>query len=98
MRIIVFGVLTACILLHPPHAAAAPTSSDDAALLKIEAVGDSAPERWQGRHHYLYDDENQPNSATVGSAPSDARACAREPVRLRRSDGSTVVRRIRRCD
>ena len=30
-------------------------------------------------------------------APMDARACAREPVRLRRSDGTTVVRKLSHC-
>ena len=98
MRASILGICTACVLLTGPHAAAAPADADDARLLNIEALGDREPDRWQGRHHYLYDDENQPNSATVGSAPHDGRACANEPVRLRRADGSTVVRRIRRCD
>jgi hypothetical protein len=99
MRITTLGVCAACVLLiSPTHAAPAPTDADDAGLLNIETLGDREPDRWQGRHHYLYDDENQPNSATVGSAPSGARICASEPVRMRRSDGSTVVRRIRRCD
>ena len=99
MRTAILGACTACVLLASSFpAAAAPTDADDAALQNIEALGDREPDRWQGRHHYLYDDENQPNSATVGSAPSAARTCASEPVRLRRSDGSTVVRRIRRCD
>jgi hypothetical protein len=86
------------LLTSPFQAAAAPTDAEDAQSLNIEALGDREPDRWQGRHHYLYDDENPPNSATVGSAPSEGRTCASEPVRLRRSDGSTVVRRIRRCD
>ena len=99
MRATILGVCTACVLLtSPSYAAAAPTDADDPRLLNIEALGEREPDRWQGRHHYLYDDENQPNSATVGSAPSGGRTCASEPVRLRRSDGSTVVRRIRRCD
>jgi hypothetical protein len=95
----ILGVCTACVLLtSPAHAAPAPTDADDAGLLNIEALGDREPDRWQGRNHYLYDDENQPNSATVGSAPSGTRLCASEPVRLRRADGSTVVGRIKRCD
>lgn len=99
MRTTVLGVFTACVVLISPfQTAAAPSNADDAGLLNIEALGDREPDRWRGRHHYLYDDENQPNSATVGSAPSDGRTCGSEPVRLRRSDGSTVVRRIRRCD
>jgi hypothetical protein len=98
MRVTALGVCVACLLLTAPTSAA-PASADDPALQNIEALGSREPDRWQGRHHYLYDDEYQPGSATVGSAPSsDARACSDEPVRLRRSDGSTVVRRFRRCD
>jgi hypothetical protein len=99
MRVTALGVCVACLLLTAlTSSAAAPASADDPALQNIEALGNREPDRWQGRHHYLYDDEYQPGSATVGSAPSGARACSNEPVRLRRSDGSTVVRRFRRCD
>jgi hypothetical protein len=99
MRASILGVCTACVLLTGLFpAAAAPTGADEAGLLNIEALSDREPDRWQGRHHYLYDDENQPNSATLGSALRDGRTCANEPVRLRRLDGSTVVRRLRRCD
>jgi hypothetical protein len=99
MRATLWCVYTACVLLATPdHAAAAPSDADDAVRLNFEASSDREPDRWQGRRHYLYDDENQPNSATVGSAPSNGTTCATEPVRMRRSDGSMVVRRIRRCD
>jgi hypothetical protein len=99
MRMTALGVCAAYLFLTAlSTSAAAPASADDPALQNIEALGNREPDRWQGRHHYLYDDENQPGSATVGSAPSEALACANEPVRLRRSDGSTVVRRFRRCD
>ena len=99
MRMTALGVCAVYLLLTAlSTSVAAPASADDPALQNIEALGNREPDRWQGRHHYLYDDEYQPGSATVGSAPSEARACANEPVRLRRSDGSTVVRRFRRCD
>jgi hypothetical protein len=99
MRATVLSVCTACaVLIAPFQAGAAPTSSEDSTLLNMEALSDREPDRWQGRHHYLYDDEQQPNSATTGSAQSDGRTCGSEPVRLRRTDGSTVLRRIRRCD
>jgi hypothetical protein len=99
MRATILGVCAVCVLLSiPSYAAAAAADANDAAGPDVEALGDRAPDRWNGRRHYLYDDENLPNAATVGSAPSDVRACANEPVRLRRSDGSTVVRRIKRCD
>jgi len=99
MRVTALGVCVACLLPTAlTTSAAAPASADDPTLQNIEALGNREPDRWQGRHHYLYDDEYQPGSATVGSAPPDARACSNEPVRLRRSDGTTVVRRFRRCD
>jgi len=100
MRVTALGVCVACLLLTAlTTAAGAPATADDPALPNIEALGNREPDRWQGRHHYLYDDEHQPGTATtVGSAPSDARTCSNEPVRLRRSDGTTVVRRFRRCD
>jgi hypothetical protein len=97
MRPTNFVICATCVLLTAmPLGAAAPTNSDDAGL-NIDALGDREPDRWQGRHHYLYDDEHRPGSATTGASPSDPRACANEPVRMRRSDGS-VVRRVRRCD
>ena len=99
MRLTALGVCVAYLLLTAlTSSAAAPATADDPALQNIEALSNREPDRWQGRHHYLYDDEYQPGNATVGSAPPDARACSNEPVRLRRSDGSMVVRRFRRCD
>ena len=99
MRAICLAICAACVLpTAPSHAAAGPTTADEAALLNIEALSEREPDRWRGRHHYLYDDEYLPNSTTVGSSPSDGRTCAGQPVRMRRSDGTTVVRRIKRCD
>ena len=99
MRTIMLGVCVAGAFLTMPFSAvAAPTASDEAGLPNIEALGDREPDRWKGRHHYLYDEEFQPGSGTVGSAPADPRTCAGEPVRMQRSDGTSVVRRIRRCD
>jgi hypothetical protein len=99
MRTTILGLCVACasLTLSSPTAAA-PTGADEAGLPNIEALTSREPDRWQGRHHYLYDEDYQPGSATTGSAPSDPRSCAGEPVRMRRTDGSTVVRRIRRCD
>ena len=75
MRMTPLGVCVAYLLLTAlTSSAAAPASADDPALQNIEALGNREPDRWQGRHHYLYDDEYQPGSATVGSAPSGARA------------------------
>jgi hypothetical protein len=99
MRTTTLGIFGACAFLTSTfHAAAASINGDEPGRLNIEALGDREPDRWQGRHNYLYDDVNQPNTTTVGSAPSAGRTCVSEPVRVRRSDGSTVVRRIKRCE
>jgi hypothetical protein len=99
MRTIMLGVCVAgAFLTMPGIAVSSPAVSDEAGLPNIEALGSREPDRWNGRHHYLYDEEFQPGSATVGAAPTDPRPCAGEPVRMRRSDGTSVVRRIKRCD
>jgi hypothetical protein len=94
MRAFILGIAAACAFLAlPAHSAPVPTASDTE-LTRI----DTRQDRWQGRHHYLYDEENQPGRETVGTTPSDARACGQQPVRLKRSDGTTVVKRLKRCD
>jgi len=88
---VAFVLLSLPAITPIPAAAAAP---DGARPAPIQADAD----RWQGRRHYLYDDAYRPGSETVGQRPLDARGCVNEPVRMRRSDGSTVVRRLQRCD
>lgn len=94
MRGFVLGSAAACAFLVLPAQSAPIPSASDMDLTRIDAKQD----RWQGRHHYLYDEENQPGRETVDAAPSDARACVQRPVRLKRSDGKTVIRRLTRCD
>jgi hypothetical protein len=90
---------TGCILLATPSRSATllPSNSDEAARMQLEAISDRSPEQWQGRQHYLYDEDYQPGEETVGSAGSNPLTCNDEPVRLRRSDGKTVIRRLNRC-
>jgi hypothetical protein len=89
MRAISLAAVLACSLLSPSHAAALPpTNADEASMMQAEALGDRSPDRWQGRQHYLYDNDHRPNWETV---------CVEQPVGMRRSDGTTVVRRINRC-
>jgi hypothetical protein len=88
-----------CLLLATPSYSAnvAPANSNEAAMMRIEAIGDRSPEQWQGRQHYLYDEDHQPGEETVGWAGSNPLACEDEPVRLRRSNGKAVIRRLNRC-
>ncbi len=93
--ILALAVATPC-LAHGTVAMASP-AHDTAALMQPEALGDR--DRWQGRHHYLYDEQHPAGAETTGSgAASDARACAREPVRLSNPDGTSILRRLKRCD
>jgi hypothetical protein len=89
---------TGCILLATPSQSATlpPANTDEAAMLRREAISRS-PEQWQGRQHYLYDEDYQPGEETVGSGGSNPLTCSDERVRLRRSDGKTVIRRLNRC-
>jgi hypothetical protein len=69
---------------------------DDAAdALRIEALQNAGHDNWRGRHHYLYDDEYQPE--TSGIAPG-MKECVEETVRMQRSDGKTTIKRVNRCD
>ena len=54
--------------------------------------------RWQGRHHYLYDNEYQSDWATVGSAPSARAGCAQRAgtaAAVGRIDGGAALPALR---
>ena len=57
-----------CILLATPsHSATIKSaSSDEAAMMRLEAISDRSPEQWQGRQHYLYDEDYQPGEELLG--------------------------------
>ena len=98
MRAAIAGIWALGALISPPsQAAPSPKDADQALRMQMEAVGDRWPDRWQGRHHYLYDEESMPRPQTEGFQPADANACVNERMRLRRADGSTVVVRMHRC-
>jgi hypothetical protein len=92
------AALSAAVIARMPSTEAAPVSAGDPAILNIDTLGDREPDRWQGRHNYLYDENHQPDETTVGAAPSEARGCANEVVRLKQPDGSTSVQHFKRCD
>lgn len=99
MRITMFGLGALCLLFTGAgHAAPAPKTADEAIQLQMEAVGDRWTERWQGRQHYLFDDEAPAIGSTDGRAPADARACAASAMRVRKPDGSTTIAHTKRCD
>ena len=52
-------------------------------------------DQWNGRQHILFDKQNR---RTTGSSAKDLEDCRSVPTRLRRSDGTTVVKRINKCE
>jgi hypothetical protein len=94
MRAILLALCAACMFLTLSTAAGASSAGAQA-----QEPGEAMADRWQGRHHYLFDEQNRPGTATTtGAASPETSGCATTTVRMRRSDGSTVLRRIRRCD
>jgi hypothetical protein len=73
-------------------------SSDDAELLRIEALADRAPDRIHGAADYLFDDEDAYIDATTGNDPRGQSYCAQVPVQMKRSDGVVVMHRIDMCN
>lgn len=53
-------------------------------------------ERLHGRFDFVLDDEDTYSDATTGTSQRDN--CAQTPVRLKRSDGVMVTKRIYMCD
>jgi hypothetical protein len=99
MRVSVIAALTLGLLMTVPgQADPTPKNASAAMQLQMEAVGDRWPERWQGRQHYLFDEEALPTASTDGRNAADARACATQPMRVRQPDGKTTVVRVDRCD
>jgi hypothetical protein len=94
MRAVFLALCAACMYLTLSTAAGASSAG-----AQSPEPNEARADRWQGRHHYLFDEQNRPNGpATTGAASPETSGCATTTVRMRRSDGSTVLRRIRRCD
>src|SRR4051812_5976822 len=82
-----------------PVLASPSMSSEEADLLRIEALADRAPERVHGRFDFVLEDIDATVDATTGqglNAPDDD--CANVPVITRRLDGRLVKRRVNVCD
>jgi DNA segregation ATPase FtsK/SpoIIIE-like protein len=99
MRMSAIGALTLGLLMTgPAQADPIPKNADEAVQLQMEAVGDRWPDRWQGRQHYLFDEEALPTASTDGRNAADSRACVAQSVRVRQPDGSTSIARVNRCE
>ena len=94
MRLFPLLVL-ACLIAAQP-AAASPYLAQQGQRAD-EPVGEDWPNRWQGRRHWLHDDIAR-DAETDGNAANARANCRNVPVRMKRSDGTTFVRRINRCE
>ena len=57
-----------------------------------EPQGDRFEDRWQGRQHWLYDEQDAGRAANA-----QAPRCVNALVRVKRPDGSTTRRWTKRC-
>jgi hypothetical protein len=93
------GVMCCVPLFCVTIGSATATSDVPPKLLRAEVAQDSAQDggddRWEGRRHYLYDEQYRPQ--TDGTGPV-IKGCTEERVRVRRSDGVTAIKRINRCE
>ena len=99
MRGIFAALCVACVIASPAYAGEpkdAPKTADEAALMLKQAVGERWPDRWQGRQHYLFDENNPPETTATRRSTSE-QACADEPVRVPQADGSTKIEPMNRC-
>jgi len=90
-----FLALSFLALSAAAPALSAPEHDNAAEVLRAEALQKAGRDNWKGRQHYLYDDENRPE--TDGMAPH-IKGCMEEAVRMQRSDGKSTIKRINRCD
>ena len=85
MRRLIAAIAFACMswpVFWPAHAAMAEPPDDAFRLKVLEERGDG---QWHGRQHWLYDDQNQPQTNAMASNPSD---CTEYRIRVPRSDAS----------
>jgi hypothetical protein len=92
-----FAVIALACLPWSAYAASA-EPPDDAFRHKV--LEERADGQWHGRQHWLYDDENQPQTNATASNPSD---CAEYRIRVPKSDAAkaeagTEIKRVQKCD
>jgi hypothetical protein len=74
------------------HAATIEPPQDRLHLKVLEESGDG---QWHGHQHWLYDEDNQPETDAKASKPSD---CTQYRIRVPRASGvGTEIKRIEKC-
>jgi hypothetical protein len=98
MRLILIGIAAAATLLAITPASSAPRGTDSKAEAQDGPHGDRWSERWKNRRHYLFDDADAGAVSTDGYNAQAESECRKVPIREQRTDGTTTVRRVTRCD
>jgi hypothetical protein len=96
MRILAAFVI-AYLTLSPVLAYEA-VSRDDAEAMRVEALGDRAPEKILGDAPYVMDQPIAPVDLTNGQNTSEPEECDSVHVRTTLSDGTKVTKHINMCD
>jgi hypothetical protein len=87
-------------LLVASSAFASPAvSADDAEAMRIEALGDRAPEKIIGDAPYVMEQPIAPVDLTNGRNSAEPEECESVPVRAAPlGDGTKVIKRVNMCD
>ena len=88
--------MTAFLIFGCATHAAPVISPDEAEDMRAQALLERA-DRIHGQSDFILDDEDTYVDATTGTNPREEN-CAKTPVHLKRSDGTTVVKRIDICE
>ena len=87
----------ACLTLSPVLASQT-VSRDDAEAMRVEALGDRAPEKVLGDAPYVMDQPIAPLDLTNGQNANEPGECESVHVRTTLSDGTKVSKVINMCD
>jgi hypothetical protein len=92
-----FALIAFALLLAAGPSLAAPSLPPEVESTREEEEphGDRFEDRWQGRRHWLYDEQD---AATDGRGANAQAHCVNALVRVKRPDGSTTRRWTKRCD
>ena len=74
---------------------AQPRQNETQDELQIEAAQDRGIDRWQGRQHWLYDQDNQPETNALARREE---GCSEYRVRTPRAGGGSDIKRMEKCD
>ena len=97
MRVLMVAVIASA--LATPGAASTVITAEDAQILQAEALADATAERVHGRFDFMLEDFESAVDQTTASGPAEfAEGCARVPIHAKRSDGTTVMKRVNVCN